>query len=130
METIMTDNKQLVLQVPAEISRVQTMNDGGLRLSVDTQELNSADKGTVMEMHKKIGWFLFAEQPIDVLEATDLPKIVKNDEPRTPSEALRARMYVYFVDKTKGLGRDKKEFNEWYRQSLDKIGLNYLEKLK
>jgi len=117
------------LKVPAVISKITTMADKGLRLQVDTQEITSEDKASIMDFYDKLGWFVFAEQ-ITEADITDLPKIELDEDTKTPSERLRARMYVYFTDKDRGLGKPKSQFNEWYRMALDKIGLTYLDKMK
>ena len=115
-----------ILKVPATISKIMTMADKGLRLFVDTQEIIPEDAGKVMLLKDKLGWFVFAEQ-VEINDVKDLPKIESEDDPKTPSERLRARMYVYFTDKDRGLGKPKSQFNEWYRMALDKIGLTYLD---
>ena len=115
---------KLVLQVPAEISRVQTMSDGGLRLFVDTQEIKPEDKGLVMEMHKKLGWFLFAEQPIDILDAENLPKIELEEGEKHPSQRLRATLYVYWDQK-----KIKEPFDLFYRRQMEKFITKVKEEL-
>ena len=105
-----------ILQVPAEISRVQTMSDGGLRLFVDTQEISSEDKGLVMGMFNKVGWFLFAEQPIDALEAVDLPKIELEEGEKQPSQRLRATLYVYWEQK-----KIAEPFDTFYKRKMEEF---------
>lgn len=128
-KNIETKFKQL-LQVPATISKVSTMSDGGLRIQADTQEIGAEDAGLVMMLKNKLGWLLFAEQAIDELEVIDLPKIETDDMPKSPSEYLRGCMFVYFTNKEKGLGKPKDEFNDWYKKSIDKIAKQYLEKMQ
>jgi hypothetical protein len=36
------------------------MVDKGIKLTVHTQELTSKDKSELMELHDKLGWFLFS----------------------------------------------------------------------
>ena len=117
----METKSKLVLQVPAEISRVQTMSDGGLRLFVDTQEIKPEDKGLVMEMHKKLGWFLFAEQPVDILDVENLPKIELEEGEKQPSQRLRAVLFVYWEQK-----KIKEPFDLFYRRKIEQ----FIERVK
>jgi len=103
------------------------MSDNGLRLQVDTQEINADDAGKVMMLKNKIGYFLFAEQAPKI-EDIDLPKIDLDDNKKTPSEELRARMFVYFTSE-KGLGGKKEDFNNWYKKQISKIGQTYLDRI-
>jgi len=54
-----TNNPTNVLRVPAQIVKVETTSDGGIKLAVITQELASRE-AEVIDLHNKIGWFLFA----------------------------------------------------------------------
>ncbi len=64
-----------ILKVPAIISKVMTMADKGLRLQVDTQELDHSDEARVMSLRGKIGMFVFAEQEVLAEDIKNLPKI-------------------------------------------------------
>lgn len=103
------------------------MVDGGISITLHTQEFNAEDQTTLFKMHKKTGWFLFAEKSDMITESVlkNLPK-VSLDEKKTPSERLRGRLFVYF---TEHLKRDKKEFEDYYKKTLDEIGSKYLERM-
>jgi len=113
-----------ILKVPAEISRVQTMSDGGLRLFVDTQELNAGDKGLVMGLHKKLGWFLFAETEISREDTLDLPDIKFEKGEKSPSQRLRAVLYLIWEKQGK-----KGTSEEFYRSYLERVIESLKEKL-
>jgi len=108
------ENKTL-LKIPSEISRVQTMSDGGLRLYVDTQEISSEDKGLIMGFHHKIGWFLFAEQAPKI-EDIDLPEIKYEKGQKSKSQQLRG--VLYRVWEKKGKNGTSDEFYEKYMARL------------
>ncbi len=116
-----------VLKVPAEISRVQTMADGGLRLFVDTQELDAQNKGQVMAMHKQLGHFVFApsERTIDEQDFKDLPKIQVDKEIKSPSKRLYDRMFAYYKETHKTADN----FYTWYTNELETYGQEYISKL-
>jgi len=113
-----------ILKVPAEISRVQTMADGGLRLFVDTQEVGPEDKGLIMGLHKKLGWFLFAESEVNQEDALDLPDIKFEKDEKTPSQRLRAVLYLLWEKQGK-----KGTSEEFYRKYLEKVIESLKEKL-
>jgi len=107
-------NKE-ILKVPSEISRVQTMSDGGLRLYVDTQELNPGDKGLIMGLHKKIGWFLFSETEIDKEETLDLPDVKIEKGQKSDSQRLRAVLYLLWEKQGKvGV------FDDYYKRYMNR----------
>lgn len=77
----------LILKVPAQIVKIETTADKGMKLAVITQELNAADKATLMNYDKKFGWFLFSETDI---ETSDIPdEKIEFDGQKTSSERLR-----------------------------------------
>ena len=98
-----------------------TMADGGLRLFVDTQELTSEDKAIVMGLHKKIGWFIFADQPIQQEDALNLPEIKMERGEKTPSQRLRAVLYLLWDKK-----KTTDSFDIYYREYINRV----IEKLK
>jgi len=113
-----------ILKVPAEISRVQTMADGGLRLFVDTQEVGPEDKGLIMGLHKKLGWFLFAETALEKEDTLDLPEIKFEKGEKTPSQRLRAVLFLLWEKQGK-VGTSE----EFYRRYLEKVIENLKSKL-
>jgi len=116
-----------ILQVPATISKIQTMSNRSLRIITDTQEnLTDQQMMQITSMYEKLGWFNFAPeqrkiQADDLLNLPELP----NDDPKTPSQRLRGRLYTYY-SKTHV---DTKGFENFYRSELEKFGNRYLEKL-
>lgn len=117
-------DKKNLLKVPAEISRIQTMADGGLRLFVDTQEISSKDKGLVMELHKKLGWFLFSETSIEKEDVLDLPEIKLDKGQKSPS--LRLRNVLYLVWEQQGKKGSSEEF---YKNYMERIIIKLKEQL-
>lgn len=102
-----------MFRVPAIIHKVATMVDGGLSLTVHTQEMEGESEVELFKLRKKTGWFLFAENPDD-LQVDDLEP-VEVDE-KTPSQRLRSVLYVYW--KAKG---SKKTFNSFYNDYMEKL---------
>lgn len=118
--------EEILLKVPSVIEKVMTMADGGLRLFVDTQELQPEDKAAVMNFHKKQGYFIFAEQydQINLEDVKDLPKIEVEEGERHPSIRLRAVLYVYWEQK-KLTGT----FDSFYKKQMERFIQSIKEKL-
>lgn len=113
-----------LFKIPAIISKVTTMSDGGLRLQVDTQEIKPQDAGEVMMMRNKIGVFVFAEQNIVVDDLKDLPKIELEEGEKAPSARLRAALYVYWDQH-----KVEEPFDIFYRRQMEKFIDTVKEKL-
>lgn len=115
-----------LLKVPSVIEKVMTMADGGLRLFVDTQELQPEDKGVVMNFHKKQGYFVFSEQyeNINVEDIKNLPKIELEEGEKSPSIRLRAVLYVYWEEKKVG-----GSFDSFYKKQMERFIQTIKEKL-
>ncbi len=103
-----------VLKVPATVTKVTTMADGSLRLQVDTQELNSEDKGKVMDFHEKLGIFIFSEEGIELEDLKDLPKVELEEGEKQPSVRLRAVLYVYWEQ-----NKIKEPFDMFYKKKVE-----------
>ena len=53
-----------MFQVAATIQKIQTLADGGNKLSILTQELTPDEMTELFKLNNKFGWFLFKEQAI------------------------------------------------------------------
>ena len=113
-----------ILKLPAIISKVMTMVDKGIRIQVDSQELNPEDAGKVMLLKDKLGWFVFAEQIAEV-DIKDLPRIELEEGEKSPSARLRATMFVYWEQK-----KIQDPFDIFYRKQMEKFINTIKEKLQ
>lgn len=115
-----------IFQVPATITKIETMNEW-IRIAFDTQEIPDTDEiAKLLSMGKgKVGWLLFKESEI---EKVDIPEYNPNvnDEEKSPSERLRAVMYVYFIQK----GGKQENFTEYYRKAMEKRIQEFKDKLE
>ena len=116
-----------ILKVPATIEKIITMKDKSLRLFIDTQELTSEDKGRIMAMHEQIGVFVFVpqEKQLKSEDLGDLPEFKIDKDEKSPSQQLRARMFVFYKEKN----QTKEGFFQWYSSQLETFGQRYLDKL-
>jgi len=113
-----------ILKVPATISKITTMSDGGLRLQVDTQELNQGDSGKVMMLRNKLGHFVFAETGIVEADLKNLPEIKLEEGEKPPSTRLRATLFVYWEQH-----KVQEPFDIFYRRKVESFIEAVKEKL-
>ena len=119
-------NEEL-FQAPAEIMKLETMAAGGVRVVIDTQEITDSNELAKLFRLKKgsVGWFVFKNTEIkgeDVPDG-DLPQ--EEGEKKTPSERMRAVLFVYWKEVKGGNG----DFNTFYRDTIEKLISAYKEKL-
>lgn len=118
-------NKNPKSSLPATISKVTTMADGGIRLQVDTQELNNKDIATLFEEKGKVGWFFFDPEPITEIRKDDLPEIVLEEGEKSPSQRLRSVLYIYWEQR-----KLKQPFDSFYKTQMNKWIESIKEKLQ
>ena len=116
--------EKVILKVPSTIEKVMTMNDGGIRLFVDTQELTDEDKGVVMSLHKKIGHFVFSEQSIQPEDLVDLPEVKLEEGEKSPSHRLRSALFVLWDQK-----KISEPFDTFYKKQVERFIAAVKEKL-
>lgn len=97
---------------PAILTRISSRADGGLTLSFATNELELRQKAMALEFHNKFGWLLFKESEI---EQTDVPEADPTDETKSPSQRLRACLFILW--KQRG---EKETFESFYKFQVEK----------
>ena len=105
-----------ILKIPSTISKVTTMADAGMRIQVDTQELNNKEAGDIMMLKGKLGYFLFAEQPPSEEDVKNLPQIELEEGEKHPSQRLRAVLFVYWEQ-----NKIKEPFDIFYRRKIEQF---------
>lgn len=91
------------------------MADKSLRLQVDTQEVDAETKSVIFDMHDKLGYFFFDEAEIRQIDTSKLPEIAAEEGEKSPSQRLRAVLYVYHEQQ-----KLKEPFETFYRRTMDK----------
>lgn len=117
-----------IFQIPATISKVQSMSNRALRLQVDTQEgLTDSQMARTMQQLDKYGHFCHLEDrqvdASDLLELEDLPK-----QQGVKSQATRLRNAIYVWGEQKGL-KTREEHDDFYHSTMEKIISQVKEKL-
>ena len=113
-----------MFQVNSAINSVRTLVDGGCKLDVITQELNPEELTELFKLKGKQGYFLFKESGIVESDIKDLPDVVVERNDKTPSERLRAVLYVAWTQSNKA-----KTADEFYKDYMDRLIQSVKEKL-
>ena len=102
----------MAFQTSSTIESVSTRKDGTIKITVGTQELEPTEMAELMNLHNKLGWFLFAESEIqDIPEAE--PEF-KNE--KSLSKRLRDVLWIFWNNNT----NKKKDFNTFRREWMEK----------
>lgn len=106
-----------MFQVPSTIKKIATMADRGLRLTVDTNEVDPKEQGELFALKDKFGWFLFKESEFINADTFNLPEIKPEYHgDKTPGSRLRG--ILYRVWESQG---SQKTFEEFYRIKMEEI---------
>ena len=106
-----------IFQIPATISKINTMAHKSLRLHIDTQEEVSPEAmSKLMDLFDKIGWFTFNVQEIKADDLLDLPDIKYEKGEKTKAQRLRAVFYRIWES-----GNKKMTSEEFYNIEMEKI---------
>src|SRR2546421_4237488 len=115
----------MLFQTPATIAQIRTMADRGNRVVIDTQELSPEDMATLFSLKQGgMGWFLFKGSAITAEEIPDYDPATF-DEIKSPSQRLRAVLFVYWKEVKGGQG----DFESFYRAQVERVIEQYKEKL-
>lgn len=111
-----------MFQCASTIESVSTRKDNTLKIVIGTQELEAKQKAELMDLHNKIGWFLFKESEIGI---EDIPEERPEfSDRKSDSQRLRNVLYVYW-QKAEQNGKIKKTFEEfkreWYEKKIEQI---------
>ena len=113
-----------LFQTSAQIQKIMTLVDGGVKLDCITQELSPEEATILFSLKGKQGWFLFQEAPIKK-EDIEIPEIegeFKKD--KTPSQRLRNTLYRFWENQG-----SKKTFEQFYKEQMERFIIAIKEKL-
>jgi hypothetical protein len=108
-----------IISIPTLLWDKGTLNDGGRRLWLTTNELDDEQKSLIMKYgdNKTFGYFTFKETPIAQEDTMNLPEIkVDVKGKKTKSQKLRNVIFIYWTQKG-----SKGEFNDFYDKQMDRI---------
>lgn len=122
----MIPKKETLFQIPAQITKLETQSDGGIRVVLDTQELTDPEElKQLFMLRKSLGWFSFKSNKITAGEIPDEEAMAEEGETKSPSERLRNVLFVYWKENRRGKG----DFNAFYKETMEKYISNVKEKL-
>lgn len=124
MET--TTPKSKVLPIQGILTRISSLADGGLSLLFHTNEMSPEEKLELMQAHGKFGWMLFSES---VIQPVDIPRRDPDLEGKTPSQRLRAVIFVLH-SQLKKAEKTKLSFEDFYRGQMENLVGKYKERLE
>src|SRR3990167_5703225 len=107
--------------LPAIINPPRIRKDRSISLSFDTRELTAQEIFTVLSLSQSEGWLAFQPNEDGI---RDLPEERAEIDEKTPSERLRAVIYVWFkqeTDKGKFVGTFETFKKEKYEKIIETI---------
>ena len=114
----------MITPIPAIISKLMTMADKGIRISVDTQELTPEEGSKLFSLKDKYGHFVFIEGEV-LPENVEVPEFVQDfKNEKSPSQRLRSVLYRLWEQSGK-----PNTSEQFYREQMEKIIEHYKGKL-
>ncbi len=92
--------KNKIIQTPAVLEGIGHLKDGSLSLRFHTQEMTDEEKLTLMGFFQSFGYILFRANQFN---DADIPKDDASDKQKTPSQRLRAVIFVMWKQKGSGI---------------------------
>jgi hypothetical protein len=100
-------------QVPAILTRVSFLKDGGVSLGFSTNEMTAEEKVVISKFYQKFGHLLFKENEF---VPEDIPTEDADFEGKTPSKRMRSVLFVYWKQK-----QSKEDFEDFYRAKMNDL---------
>ena len=105
-----------LFQAEAQISKIVTMSDRTIRLSVDCQELSPEHEALIFALRRESGWFLFSPQEIQHSDIKDLPPITVTKNEKSPSSRLRNVLFRLWEQ-----SKQTEVFDVYYKNKMEKF---------
>lgn len=103
-----------MFQVPAQISKITTLADSTVRITVDCQETSPEEMAKLFSLKGLLGWFLFKENEIVKEDVPEEQTEFKTD--KSPSKRLRDCLFVYWKNNT----NKTTDFDTYWKNWVDK----------
>lgn len=99
--------------LPATISKLTTMSDNTLRIQLDCQEMEPEAMAELFSHSGTMGYFFYHPNFFSQVETKELPPLRLEKGEKTPSERLRAVLYVFWEQK-----KIPGSFEDFYRHRM------------
>ena len=126
-ETPVSNAKKMILQIPAYITKFESMAHGVLKLIIHTQEdVDKESTFKLMKMKDQLGWLSFVQREVDKQQyeiepedLIDLPPLNETqfDTKKSTSQRLRDVLFVQYIKK----GGKKEDFELWRVRKMERI---------
>jgi len=103
-----------ILQVPAQIVDFKPRADMSVKISFETRQLTGDEAALLMDNFRGEGWLVY--KPNTEVSLPDLPEGVAETGTKSPSQRLRAVLYILWQQNGK-----KGEFESFYRTEYEKL---------
>lgn len=114
------------ITVPAMVERITMRKDKSVKIEFETQEMSPEEAALLFGMTNTIGYLAYKATPITKEEVVELPdETPEFKDDKTPSQRLRAVLYVYWKEKTE----HKVPFTQFYAGIIERMIEAYKEKL-
>jgi len=113
--------------IQAQIENVSTRNDGTIKLTLGTQELNKETFGELFDLKKNIANVYISANQImsEAMSEIDNVSIDALDSIKSPAQRLKAVLFINFKQNNEGF----KTFDTYYLSKLETIITHYKSKL-
>lgn len=115
-----------IIQFAAYVDGASMKKDKTMSIKLGTQELSAPEMGEIMGMANMLIYATLSEVAVAKDDIVIPEALTEFKTDKTPSQRLRARMFVYFKEKHK----TEEGFQEWYARVLDGIGQRYLDQVE
>ena len=114
--------------ISSVLENISTRNDGTVKLTLGTQELDPGAAGNIFQLRGKFIKVFLSDDGITDMEANVISAAPLNNEKARKSPSNRLRN-VLFVLHSQG-GGDENKFDEFYKSEMERIIDNYKAQLQ
>ena len=111
------------VQLPAQLTKVETRSDRTVKLVFDTRELGE-DSATLFNLSNSEGWLVIASTEITEADIPD-EKADSMTTTKTQAQRLRATLFVLWQQRGK-----QGDFESYYRTQMERIIETIKDKLE
>lgn len=113
----------MTLKLPVIVLPPGLKVDGSATVKLATRELTNEQVGQLRDMRNLEAWCLISPNPI---QNEDIPTEPSEVEQKTPSQRLRAVLYVWWSQSTEST---RGTFNEFYNRKMEEVIEHFKSKL-
>lgn len=111
------------VQCSAQIDKISSRKDRTLSVLLNTQEMSPEETAQLFDFQGLQIWVAFAETAMTYNDITVPDVMISHDDTKSPSERLRAVMYIYYKQNESKIN---KPFDTYYREIMEK----YIDSIK